>query len=137
MCLHVSAFFCPSPPPPQALCLLPAAQSEARALPDSRRVCEKRSSDPLRQWRTHTRCIRWVRTPCENSNFWVCEVLKYLSLRPLLSRGVDVNSEVPERSMKKVWNAAPAGLPTPLHVIRPKLMRCNFFQSQFSGVKLN
>src|SRR6218665_2834025 len=52
------------------------------------------------QWRSHTRCVRCVRTPCENSNFWVCEVLIYLNLRPVLSRGVDVNSEVPERSMK-------------------------------------
>src|SRR6218665_1308819 len=29
------------------------------------------------QWRTHTRCVRCVRTPCENFNFVVYEIRKF------------------------------------------------------------
>src|SRR6218665_1279498 len=36
----------------------------------------------ISQGRTHTRCVR---THCEISNLWICEPLKYLSLRPMLS----------------------------------------------------
>src|SRR6218665_1813502 len=30
-----------------------------------------------KQWRTHTRCVRCVRTPCENVNFVVYKILKF------------------------------------------------------------
>src|SRR6218665_415336 len=33
-------------------------------------VCNDCGFEPAKQWRTHTRCVRCLRTPCENFKFW-------------------------------------------------------------------